>query len=123
VAAAFEQLTLAGGIKEVGAQVPDARPYLFRQARFLSAVDFVQADRFSRSVAQEMARIVSHVDLLLVPSLQGEMLTVANFTGHPSLSLSAPVLWKSPMLGATGGCLFDESVLGRAGLLWSVPQM
>jgi hypothetical protein len=53
----FEELTLAGGLKELKMQVPDAWPNSFRQSRFLSAVDFVQADRFRRSVAQEMARI------------------------------------------------------------------
>ena len=69
--------------------MPDAWPNLFRQARFLSAVDFVQADRLRRKVAQEMARIFSQVDLLLVPSLRDEMLTITNFTGHPSLTLRA----------------------------------
>ena len=29
------------------------------------------------------------VDLLLVPSLRDEMLTITNFTGHPSLTLRA----------------------------------
>jgi len=71
------------------AQVPDAWPNLFRQARFLSAVDFVQADRLRRRVATEMARIFSDVDLLIVPSLRDEMLTLSNFTGHPSLTLRA----------------------------------
>ena len=85
-AAAFEELTLGGGLKELKAQVPDAWPNLFRQARFLSAVDFVQADRLRRSVAQEMARVFSQVDLLLVPSLRDEILTITNFTGHPSLT-------------------------------------
>ena len=70
-------------------QVPDAWPNTFRQSRFLSAVDFVQADRFRRKVAMEMARIFSEVDLLLVPSLRDEMLTITNFTGHPSLTLRA----------------------------------
>jgi Asp-tRNA(Asn)/Glu-tRNA(Gln) amidotransferase A subunit family amidase len=88
-AAAFEELTLGGHLKELKAQVPDAWPNLFRQARFLSAVDFVQADRMRRSVAQEMARIFSRVDLLLVPSLRDEILTITNFTGHPSLTLPA----------------------------------
>ena len=68
-------------------QVPDAWPNLFREARFLSAVDLVQADRLRRSVAEEMARIFAQVDLLLVPSLRDEMLTISNFTGHPSLTL------------------------------------
>jgi len=138
-AAAFEELTLSGGLKELRAQVPDAWPNLFRQARFLSAVDFVQADRFRRSVAQEMARIFSQVDLLLVPSLRDEILTITNFTGHPSLTLRAgfvevsearsdwapdpahPLPKFSPPRRVPHGVtligrLFDEGVLGRAGL-------
>jgi Asp-tRNA(Asn)/Glu-tRNA(Gln) amidotransferase A subunit family amidase len=88
-AAAFEELVSSGQVNQLKAQVPDAWPNLFREARFLSAVDFVQADRFRRMVAQEMARIFTQVDLLLVPSLRDEMLTIGNFTGHPSLTLRA----------------------------------
>jgi Asp-tRNA(Asn)/Glu-tRNA(Gln) amidotransferase A subunit family amidase len=88
-AAAFEELTLSHQVDELKAQVPDAWPNCFRQARFLSAVDFVQADRMRRKVAQEMARIFSDVDLLLVPSLRDEMLVISNNTGHPSLTLRA----------------------------------
>src|SRR5260370_26841862 len=70
-------------------QTPDAWPNSFRQSRFISAVDFVQADRMRRSVALEMDRLFSQVDLLLVPALRDEMLTISNFTGHPSLTLRA----------------------------------
>jgi Asp-tRNA(Asn)/Glu-tRNA(Gln) amidotransferase A subunit family amidase len=86
-AAAFEELTLSGGADRLKVQVPDAWPNLFREARFLSAVDFVQADRLRRKVALEMARVMSNVDLLLVPSLRSEMLVISNNTGHPSLTL------------------------------------
>jgi len=88
-AAAFEELTLSHKVDLLKAQVPDAWPNVFRQSRFLSAVDFVQADRMRRKVAQEMARIMAEVDVLLVPSLRDEMLTITNFTGHPSLTLRA----------------------------------
>ena len=88
-AAAFEDLTLNGGINELKMQVPDAWPNTFRQSRFLSAVDFVQTDRFRRKVAQEMARVFNDVDLLLVPSLRDEILTITNHTGHPSLTTRA----------------------------------
>jgi Asp-tRNA(Asn)/Glu-tRNA(Gln) amidotransferase A subunit family amidase len=88
-AAAFEELTLSHDVDQLKMQTYDAWPNLFRQARFLSAVDFVQADRMRRRVAIEMARIFSEVDLLLVPSLRDEMLTITNFTGHPSLTLRA----------------------------------
>lgn len=86
-AAAFEELTLSGRADELRMQTPDAWPNLFREARFLSAVDFVQADRLRRKVALEMARVMSAVDVLLVPSLRDEMLVIANITGHPALVL------------------------------------
>jgi Asp-tRNA(Asn)/Glu-tRNA(Gln) amidotransferase A subunit family amidase len=88
-AAAFEELTLSRQVDQLKAQVPDAWPNTFRQSRFLSAVDFVQCDRLRRKVAQEMARVFKQVDLLLVPSLRDEMLTITNFTGQPSLTLRA----------------------------------
>ena len=88
-AAAFEELTLSHHDRELTMQVPDAWPNSFRQARFLSAVDLVQADRLRRKVAVEMQRIMDSVDLLLVPSLRDEMMVISNFTGHPSLTLRA----------------------------------
>ncbi len=88
-AASFEELTLTGQLGSLKAQVKDAWPNLFRQARFLSAVDFVQADRLRRKVALEMARLFNEVDILLVPSLRDEQLTITNFTGHPSLTMRA----------------------------------
>jgi Asp-tRNA(Asn)/Glu-tRNA(Gln) amidotransferase A subunit family amidase len=138
-AASFEDLTLGGGLSSLKVQVPDAWPNLFRMARFLSAVDFVQADRLRRRVATEMARVFSQVDLLLVPSLRDEMLTLSNFTGHPSLTLRAGFVhvsearsdWapdpKNPLPtfspprrvphGVTLlGRLFEEGTVARAGL-------
>ena len=88
-AASFEELALNNQLGELKVQVKDAWPNLFRQARFLSAVDFVQADRLRRKVALEMARIFREVDVLIVPSLRDEQLTITNFTGHPSLTLRA----------------------------------
>ena len=138
-AASFEELTLSGRANQLKVQVPDAWPNLFREARFLSAVDFVQTDRFRRLVAQEMARVFSQVDLLLVPSLRDEMLTLSNFTGHPSLTVRAgfvtvsqarsdwapdpkhPLPTFSPARRVPHGVtllgrLFDEGTVARAGL-------
>jgi len=88
-AASFEDLALNNQLGSLKVQVKDAWPNLFRQARFLSAVDFVQADRLRRKVALEMGRIFKEVDVLIVPSLRDEQLTITNFTGHPSLTLRA----------------------------------
>jgi Asp-tRNA(Asn)/Glu-tRNA(Gln) amidotransferase A subunit family amidase len=88
-AASFEELALNNQLGTLKVQVKDAWPNLFRQARFLSAVDFVQADRLRRKVALEMAKVFKEVDVLIVPSLRDEQLTITNFTGHPSLTLRA----------------------------------
>ena len=138
-AAAFEELTLSHGLDKLKMQVPDAWPNTFRQARFLSAVDFVQADRLRRKFAQEMAKLFQQVDVLLVPSLRDETLTVGNFTGHPSLTLPAgfvevdrprsdwapdpknPPQLLSPKRRVPHGVtligrLFEEGTLGRIGM-------
>jgi Asp-tRNA(Asn)/Glu-tRNA(Gln) amidotransferase A subunit family amidase len=88
-AASFEDLALDGRLGQLRMQVKDAWPNLFRQARFLSAVDVVQADRLRRKVALEMARVFREVDVLIVPSLRDEQLTITNHTGHPSLTMRA----------------------------------
>jgi Asp-tRNA(Asn)/Glu-tRNA(Gln) amidotransferase A subunit family amidase len=79
------------------------------------------------------------VDLLLVPSLRDETLTIGNFTGHPSLTLRAGFVnvstarsdwapdpakplptFNPPRRVPHGitliGRLFEEGTLGRAGL-------
>jgi len=138
-AASFEGMTLGHRDDLLRMQVDDAWPNLFRASRFLSAVDLVQADRLRRRAAQEMARIFAQVDLLLVPSLRDEQLTITNFTGHPSLTLRAgfvqvsearsdwapdpahPLPRFSPPRRVPHGItlvgrLFDEGTLARAGL-------
>src|SRR5207248_9050608 len=135
----FEELTLSGQADQLKVQVPDAWPNLFREARFLSAVDFVQADRLRRKVAGEMARVMSQVELLLVPSLRDEMLVISNNTGHPSLTLRTGFVqvsearsdwapdpahplpkFSTPRRVPHGvtliGRLFDEGMLGQAGI-------
>jgi Asp-tRNA(Asn)/Glu-tRNA(Gln) amidotransferase A subunit family amidase len=138
-AAAFEKITLDGEVDQLKMQAPDAWPNTFRQSRFLSAVDFVQADRMRRKVAKEIARVMSEVDVLLAPSLRDEALVIFNFTGHPSMTLRAGFVevsearsdWapdpKHPLpkfnpprrvpYGVTLiGRLFDEGTLGSVGV-------
>src|SRR5258708_40143119 len=92
-----------------------------------------------RKVAMEMARVFNNVDLLLVPSLRDEMLTISNFTGHPSLTMRTGFVevaearsdwapdpahplpkFSPPRRGAHGITFFrepfDESTLGRVGI-------
>jgi Asp-tRNA(Asn)/Glu-tRNA(Gln) amidotransferase A subunit family amidase len=139
IAASFEELTLSHALDALKMQTDDGWPNVLRQARFLSAVDFVQADRMRRKVAELMAQILSRVDVLLVPSVRDEMMMISNFTGHPSLTvrtgfitidrprsdwapdprhplprLSRP--YRVPHGPTLIGRLFDEGTIARVGL-------
>ncbi|HTD10729.1 MAG TPA: amidase family protein [Steroidobacteraceae bacterium] len=138
-AAAFEELTLSRKLDSLKMQTPDSWPNTFRQSRFISAVDFVQADRMRRAVALRMQELLAQVDLLLVPSLRDETLVIGNFTGLPSLTLRAgfvhvtearsdwapdpklpPPTFKPARRVPHGvtliGRLFDEGTIARVGL-------
>ena len=87
-AAAFEELALTnqlGAFKMVKARGAEPVP-----AGAISLGGRRRAGRpLRRKVALEMARIFREVDVLMVPSLRDEQLTITNFTGHPSLTLRA----------------------------------
>jgi Asp-tRNA(Asn)/Glu-tRNA(Gln) amidotransferase A subunit family amidase len=97
-AASFEELTLTDRDDLLTWQEADAWPNQFRRARFLSAVDHVQLDRFRRRVMQVMDAAFAGVNAVIGPSLSGPMLSITNFTGHPCLCL--PVgLREAPVRG------------------------
>ena len=137
-AASFEELTLSHGVDALKMQVADGWPNTFRQSRFLSAVDFVQADRLRRKVALAVAKLFADVDVLLAPSFC-QLLVIGNFTGHPSLTVRAGFVeidrarddyapdparplptFKPPRRVPHGttlvGKLFDEGTLVRVGI-------
>ncbi len=88
-AAAFEELTLTDRDDTLRRQVDNAWPNALREARYFSAVDYVQADRVRRKLMEELDSLLGSVDVLLGPSFGNPMLVATNFTGQPSLTLRA----------------------------------
>jgi Asp-tRNA(Asn)/Glu-tRNA(Gln) amidotransferase A subunit family amidase len=88
-AAAFDELTLSGRDDLLRRQVERAWPNSFRQARFYSAVDYVQADRLRRDVMKKTHEFFSQVDVVFGPSFGTPMLSLTNFTGQPCLAMRA----------------------------------
>ena len=135
-AAAFEDLTARGDDDKLVWQDKDAWPNTFRAARFLSAIDVIQADRLRRQVMEALDRVFASdpgVDAIVSPSFSGPMLSVSNYTGHPSLTLRvgfverAPIAWPEtgadlgPAFTAPHGLtlygrLFDEATLCAIGM-------
>lgn len=82
-AAVFEELTLSGQDTRLIAPWADQ----WRQARFLSAVDYYQIERFRRQVMIAMEALFDEVDVLFAPTYGSfDLLMVTNFTGHPGLT-------------------------------------
>ena len=86
-AAAFETLTLSGADDTLVWQDPEAWPNTWRRARFISAVDYINIDRFRRQVMQEVSQAFDGLDAVIGPNFAGAMLVITNYTGHPQLAV------------------------------------
>ena len=81
-AAAFDEFTRSGKVKEMTPQ--STWGGTFRNARFVSAIEYINANR-ARSIAiEEWAKIMKDVDVLVSPT-NGGHLTATNLTGHPAV--------------------------------------
>jgi Asp-tRNA(Asn)/Glu-tRNA(Gln) amidotransferase A subunit family amidase len=85
-AAAFDELTRSGRDKLLTAQSADDWPNTFRSARFIPAVEYIQASRARRLAMDAVARVFDTVDVIVAPT-GSEQLVITNLTGHPALIL------------------------------------
>jgi Asp-tRNA(Asn)/Glu-tRNA(Gln) amidotransferase A subunit family amidase len=79
-AAAFDELTRSGRDDLMVRQIRNAWPNAFRTARFIPAVEYIQANRIRSMIMREMEAL--DVDIYAAPSF-GENLLLTNLTGHP----------------------------------------
>jgi len=86
-AAAFDELTRLGWDDQLVAQHKNAWPNLFRAARFIPAVEYVQAARQRTVLIAEMHELMKEYDVIVTPSFGGQQLQITNLTGHPALCL------------------------------------
>jgi len=86
-AAAFDQLTLTDRDDEMVRQRASAWPNLFRAARFIPAVEYIQANRARQVLIQRMDSLMQTVDVYVCPSFGADNLLLTNLTGHPSVVL------------------------------------
>ncbi|MCK4350751.1 MAG: hypothetical protein KAX13_07825, partial [Candidatus Krumholzibacteria bacterium] len=84
-AAAFDELTRSGKDDMMVRQIRQAWPNVFRGARFIPAVEYIQANRVRHQIIQDMAKI--DVDVYVAPSFGGNNLLLTNLTGHPCVVL------------------------------------
>ncbi len=84
-AAAFDQITRDGSVDQLTRQDDDAWRYIFRAARFIPAVEYINANRVRSQLLADMARLMREVDVFISPSFGGRTLGLTNLTGHPTV--------------------------------------
>ena len=86
-AAAFDEMTRNNRDDQLVRQVKRAWPNVFRSARYVPAVEYVQANRARVLLNQKMSSLFEKIDVYLVPSFYGDNLLRTNLTGHPCIVL------------------------------------
>lgn len=84
-AAAFDDVTRSGREDWMKRQERMAWPNVFREARFIPAVEYLQAQRIRWWLIQDTAKVFDQVDVIVAPSQTGRSLLLGNLTGHPSV--------------------------------------
>ena len=84
-AAAFDELTRSGRDRMLSRQDRDAWPNTFRRARFIPAVEYINANRIRTLAMQRWAALFEEVDVIVTPTGAGMQLVATNLTGHPAV--------------------------------------
>jgi Asp-tRNA(Asn)/Glu-tRNA(Gln) amidotransferase A subunit family amidase len=112
-AAAFDKLTRSNRDDEMVQQNKDRWPNTFRTARFIPAVEYINACRMRTVIMQKIDPFLSQYDILIAPPETGDQLAITNLTGHPSITL--PVGYHPD--GTPGSISFIGQLYNEATLL------
>ncbi|HKK77609.1 MAG TPA: amidase [Saprospiraceae bacterium] len=110
-AAAFDELTRSGADDQMVRQLRGAWPNYFRTARFIPAVEYIQANRLRTRLIEEMSDVFDQVDVYIHPSWSSSSLRITNHTGHPCVVLPNGFRDGTPTSISFTGRLFEEGIL------------
>lgn len=109
-AAAFDELTRSGSDELLTRQGKRSWPNQFRQARFIPAVEYIQANRLRTLLMRKMAEKMEGIDVCIAPSFDRENLLITNLTGHPAVVVPSGFDEKgSPTSISFIGRLYEEA--------------
>ena len=118
-AAAFDELTRSNQDELLVRQIEQAWPNVFRAARFIPAVEYIQMARFRQQLIQEMHAVMKTYDAIICPSYGGNQLLITNLTGHPSVVLpNGPYQPNTYSSLSVIGNLFEEEKILRVAELY-----
>ncbi len=87
--AGFDELTLTNKDDQMVRQTKNAWPNEFRSARYIPAVEYVQAQRVRTKMIRDLYQVLKkeRIEVYITPTYAGGNLTYTNLSGHPSICL------------------------------------
>jgi len=112
-AAAFDPLTRSGEDEKMVQQWKSRYPNMFRSARFIPAVEYLNVCRLRYLVMQQAFPLLSKYDIIIVPSMADEPMALTCLTGNPCITLPSGFLPDGSPASITfiGGKLYSEAVI------------
>ena len=106
----FDDLARSGNVDQMVEQNQRSRANSLRQARFIPAVEYLQANRHRQVLIEKMNRIMKAYDVLISPTFGNRQLVITNLTGHPVISIPTGLdKEKHPTSITLVGNLYDEA--------------
>jgi Asp-tRNA(Asn)/Glu-tRNA(Gln) amidotransferase A subunit family amidase len=118
-AAAFDEMTRSGKDAQLVQQGKDDWANTFRSARFIPAVDYINANRARTLLMRKWAELMKTVDVIVVPTNGTSQLLATNLTGHPAVIVPHGFRDDGTPVSLTFvGGLFGEDKLLRVAHAW-----
>ena len=109
-AAAFDELTRTNRDNLIERQDKNFWPNIFRAARVVPAVEYINANRYRYQVCEGMNNFMKNYDVVIVPTFAGRQLSITNLTGHPVVCMPIGFNEKGlPQSITLVGNLYDEA--------------
>lgn len=108
----FDELVRSEEVDKMVQQDYRSRANSLRQARFIPAVEYLQANRHRKVLIERMEDIFQKYDVIIAPTFGGRQLLITNLTGHPAVALPNGFDKKGRPTSITLlGNLYEEGIL------------
>ena len=109
-AAAFDELTRTDRDDLIERQDKNFWPNIFRTARLIPAVEYINANRYRSQVCKDLNAFLKNYDAVIVPTFAGRQLAITNLTGHPVVVMPMGFNQRgAPVSISILGNLYDEA--------------
>lgn len=115
-AASFDQITRSGEVDLLRTgQSRSTWPNTFKTARFIPAVEYIQANRARVILMREFDKLMSKYQVLISAGSDATLSTT-NLTGHPAMAVKCGIVNNSPQIAMLTGRLYDEGTMARVAM-------